>query len=56
VIARTLQRRGCYIGDNSGSASALKAQQENCRRPLWRGRLKADSLHGISWDDFVVLR
>jgi hypothetical protein len=56
VIARTLQRRGCYIGDNSGSASALKAQQENRRRPLWRGRLKADSLHGIGWDDFVVLR
>jgi hypothetical protein len=56
VIARTLQRRGCYIGDNSGSASALKAQQENSDRPLWRGRLKADSLKGITWDDFVVLR
>jgi hypothetical protein len=56
VIARTLQRRGCYIGDNSGSASALKAQQENSDRALWHSRLKADSLHGSTWDDFVVLR
>lgn len=55
VIARTLQRFGCYIGDNSGSSSALKAQQENARRPLWRGTLKADSMSGITWDDFVVL-
>lgn len=55
VIARTLQRYGCYIGDNSGSSSALKAQQENATRPLWRGTLRRDSLRGITWDDFVVL-
>ena len=51
MIARTLQRYGCYIGDNSGSASALKAQQENAARPLWRGTLRRDSLAGITWDD-----
>lgn len=55
VIARTLQRYGCYIGDNAGSSSALKAQQENAARPLWRGTLRRDSLEGITWDDFVVL-
>lgn len=55
VIARTLQRHGCYIGDNAGSASALKAQQENAARPVWGGRLRRDSLRGITWDDFVVL-
>lgn len=55
VIARTLQRHGCYIGDNAGSASALKAQQENSARPVWGGRLRRDSLRGITWDDFVVL-
>lgn len=56
VIARTLQRRGCYIGDNAGSSSALKAQQENADRPLWRRTLRRDSLEGITWDDFVVLK
>lgn len=55
VVARTLQRHGCYIGDNAGSASALKAQQENASRPVWGGRLRRDSLRGITWDDFVVL-
>lgn len=55
VVARTLQRHGCYIGDNAGSASALKAQQENAERPLWGGRLRRDSLRGITWDDFVVM-
>jgi hypothetical protein len=56
VIARTLQRHGCYIGDNSGSSSALKAQQENVARPLWGRTLRQDSLRGITWDDFVVLK
>ena len=56
VIARTLQNHGCYIGDNSGSGSALKAQQENDFKPVWNGRLHQDSLRGITWDDFVVLR
>ena len=55
VVARTLQRHGCYIGDNAGSGSALKAQQENSSRPVWDGRLRRDSLRGITWDDFVVL-
>lgn len=55
VIARTLQNHGCYLGDNSGSASCLKAEQENGGRPVWDGRLGRDSLEGITWDDFVVI-
>jgi hypothetical protein len=55
VIARTLQQHGCYFGDNAGGPSALKAQQESRRRPVWHGLLKRDSLRGITWDDFVVL-
>ena len=41
----SLQRHGCYIGavDNAGSSSALKAQQENAARPLWRRTLRQDS-------------
>ena len=42
VIARTLQRRGCYIGDNSGGQSRLKAEQENASHPVWRGTLPED--------------
>ncbi len=56
VIARTLQRYGCYLGDNSGSGSGLKAEQEGHGHRVWHGRLPADTLHGIHWDDFVVLR
>jgi hypothetical protein len=56
VIARTLQRHGCYIGDNAGRESMLKAEQENAARPVWNGRLTMDSLAGLRWDDFVVLR
>lgn len=57
VIARTLQNYGCYFGDNSGSASAIKVEQESRDRPVWKGlRLHRDSLRGLSWDDFVVLR
>ena len=57
VIARTLQNHGCYLGDNSGSQSALKMEQENDVRPVWRGhRLHRDSLRALSWKDFVVLR
>lgn len=56
VIARTLQNHGCYLGDNSGSQSALKMEQENDVRPVWGGhRLHKDSLRALSWDDFVVL-
>ncbi len=56
VVARTLQNYGCYFGDNSGSQSALKAEQENSVRPIWREGLGRDCLKGLSWDDFVVLR
>jgi hypothetical protein len=55
VIARTLQSYGCYIGDNSGSESRLKAEQESSTRRVWGGRLTIDSLAGLRWDDFVVL-
>ncbi len=55
VVARTLQNYGCYIGDNSGSSSALKAEQENTVRPVWGGKLDQDSLRGLTWDDFVVI-
>ncbi len=56
VVARTLQRYGCYFGDNAGSQSALKAEQETSTRPVWKGRLGQDSLAGLRWEDFVVLR
>lgn len=54
VIARTLQEHGAYIGDNSGSLTALKAEQENGVRGVWGGRLTQDALRGITWNDFVV--
>jgi hypothetical protein len=56
VVARTLQRYGCYLGDNAGRESALKAEQETSTHPVWNGRLGQDSLAGLRWDDFVVLR
>jgi len=56
VVARTLQRYGCYFGDNAGSESALKAEQETSTHSVWNGRLGKDSLAGLRWDDFVVLR
>jgi hypothetical protein len=56
VVARTLQRYGCYIGDNAGRESMLKAEQETSAHPVWNGRLGPDSLAGLRWDDFVVLR
>lgn len=55
VVARTLQQHGCYIGDNSGSASAVKAEQASRRRDPWNGLLHQNSLKGITWNDFVVL-
>jgi hypothetical protein len=57
VIARTLQRYGTYIGNNSGSESALKAEQESSTHPVWGGTLQADELSGcITWNDFVVVK
>lgn len=56
VIARTLQNYGCYIGDNSGSSSALKAEQDSSSRPpVWDGTLTIDCLDGLTWNDFVVI-
>ncbi len=55
VLARTLQRHGCYLGDNSGSGSGLKAEQESPGRNVWGGRMPTTVLSGIRWDDFVVL-
>lgn len=55
VVARTLQNYGCYFGDNSGSSSALKAEQESPTHPVWNRSLGRDSLAGLRWDDFVVL-
>lgn len=55
VIARTLQRHGAYLGDNSAQGTGLKAEQET-EFTSWRGRLSADELAGcIRWDDFVVI-
>ena len=55
VVARTLQQHGTYIGDNSGSSSALKAEQSSSTRDPWGGLLRQDALRGVTWDDFVVL-
>jgi hypothetical protein len=56
AVARTLQTRGAYIGDNSGSQTALKAEQETSAQPVWGNRLREDDLEGVSWRDFVVIR
>lgn len=51
VIARTLQRYGAYIGDNSGSGSGFKTEQGR----TFPG-LTADVLQGVvTWDDFEYL-
>lgn len=56
VVARTLQNYGCYIGDNAGGASSLKAEVESPSNPVWNGLLKADSLKGITWADFACVK
>lgn len=53
VVARTLQRYGAYLGDNSGSATALKAEQDYGQ---WRGLLARDSLKALTWDDFEFVK
>jgi hypothetical protein len=51
AIARTLQQHGAYIGDNSGSGSGIKTEQ-NANYP----GLDADSLRGcMTWDDIEFL-
>ena len=50
-IARTLQQHGAYLGDNSGSGSRLRTEQ-NASYP----GLHADSLEGcMTWDDIEFL-
>lgn len=56
VIARTLQHYGAYIGDNSGGATALKAQQDDAGGHIWGNSLHRDELRGLTWSDFVVIQ
>jgi hypothetical protein len=53
VVARTLQRYGAYLGDNSGSSTAIKAEQDHGQ---WGGLLARDSLKGLTWDDFEFVQ
>lgn len=56
AIARTLQQYGCYIGDNAGALSTLKAQQDGLSVHPWAGlSVSEDALVGITWDDFEVI-
>lgn len=55
VVARTLQVHGCYIGDNAGNGSTLKAEQETKAHPVWNGELGPNSLQGVTWGDFNAL-
>jgi hypothetical protein len=56
AVARTLQHNGCYLGDNSGTGTCLKAEQTSTRRNPWAGmRFTQHALAGITWNDFVVL-
>lgn len=51
AIARTLQQHGAYLGDNSGSGSGIKTEQDT----TYPG-LTADSLRGcMTWDDIEFL-
>lgn len=49
AVARTLQTHGAYLGDNSGSMTALKAEQDHGQ---WGSLLTQDALKGLTWDDF----
>jgi len=50
AVARTLQENGAYIGDNSGSATQIKASQPHNYIGL---NLTTDAFKGkITWDDF----
>lgn len=57
VIARTLQNYGAYLGDNAGSATSLKAEQDSAKRPVWGKTLVADALKSVvTWNDFIVVK
>lgn len=53
AVARTLKENGAYVGDNSGSATQIKASQAD----RYSGtNLAANCLKGkVSWDDFQVV-
>ena len=51
VIARTLQRYGAYLGDNSGSGSSLKMEQGTTLPGLTPDALKPC----VTWNDFEYL-
>lgn len=55
VIALTLQRHGAYIGDNAGSGTSIKLEQETPTHPVWGPSVTADELAGcVTWADFVA--
>lgn len=56
VVARTLQNYGAYVGDNAGNETSIQAEVEKPGHMVWNGMLTKDSLKGITWDDFVVVK
>lgn len=57
TIADALQRYGAVIGDQSGSTVALKVENTVAEGfgHLWDGVLRADSLSGLSLEDFEIV-
>jgi hypothetical protein len=56
VVARTLQNYGAYVGDNAGTQTAIQAEVEKPGHKVWNGLLTRDSLKGITWNDFIVVK
>ena len=57
VVARTLQQNGAYIGDNSGSSTMLKGEQQTSTYTPYAGtNFGRDCLKLLTWDDFVVIK